>query len=160
MGIGHFLCGVGAVIFDPKTERYLLLRRVEHKDFEAGEWEDLTGRVDQGESFTQALHREVMEEIGCEAQIEFIIGVTHFYRGEDKPENELLGVLFGCTLKNPEAIHLGEEHSEIRWATVEEAGEFLPQHHWLRKVLPMADRLRKLFPEELREEHRKNGFEI
>ena len=55
MPIGRFLCGIAALIWDPATDQYLLLRRAESKDFGARSWECPTGRVDQGESFTAAV---------------------------------------------------------------------------------------------------------
>ncbi|HIP70446.1 MAG TPA: NUDIX domain-containing protein, partial [Anaerolineae bacterium] len=88
MPVGRFLGGIAALIWDEATDRYLLLRRAAHKDVGAGHWECVTGRVDQGESYEDALHREVQEEIGIPAQIQFIIGTTHFYRGPARPENE------------------------------------------------------------------------
>jgi len=159
MTVGHFLGGVGALIWDPATDKYLLLRRADHRDFQGGMWECLTGRVDQGESYTQALHREVREEIGADVQIEFIIATTHFFRGEEKPENELLGVIYGCTIQDPAEAKFGEEHSEQRWVTVEEADEFLPTGHWLKNVLHRGEKMRALFPVELRQEFHRYGFE-
>jgi 8-oxo-dGTP diphosphatase len=159
MTVGHFLGAVGALIWDPATSKYLLLRRADHRDFQAGTWECLTGRVDQGESYTQALHREVREEISVEVQIDFIIATTHFYRGEEIPENELLGVIYGCTIWDPEKAMFGEEHSEQRWVTVEEADELLPPGYWLRNVLHRGAKMRSLLPAELLREFHEYGFE-
>ena len=85
MTIGRFCAGIGALIWSPTKEKYLLLRRSPEKDFAPGVWECVTGRVDQGERFEQALHREVREELGIQVQIEFIIGTSHFYRGDPVP---------------------------------------------------------------------------
>jgi 8-oxo-dGTP diphosphatase len=57
MSIGRFIGGIGALIWSPKVKRYLLLRRSAQRDYGAGAWECVTGRVDQGEGFEQALHR-------------------------------------------------------------------------------------------------------
>ena len=160
MTIGHFLGGIAALIWDPATDKYLLLRRSAERDFQAGSWECVTGRVDQGESYEQALQREVFEEIGAQAQIEFLIATTHFFRGEPIPVNELLGVIYGCTLAAPSAIRLGSEHSECRWLSRGEIDVLLPESHWLRKVIPKAERLRALLSEELRTEFRQEGFEL
>ncbi|MEW5869767.1 MAG: NUDIX domain-containing protein [Chloroflexota bacterium] len=160
MLIGHFLAGIAAVIWDTHTGRYLLLRRAAHRDYGQGAWESVTGRVDQGESFEQAVHREVREEIAAEVQIEFIIATTHFYRGEEKPENELLGLIYGCTIKDAQAVTMGDEHSEMRWVTVEEALAFLPQSHWLRNVIQRAELLKAHLPAELRHVFRQEGFNI
>lgn len=160
MAVGHFLGGVAALIWDEQSGRYLLLRRSAQKDFLSGEWECVTGRVDQGENYTQATLREVQEEIGAAAQIELLIGVTHFYRGAPKPENELLGVIFGCTLLQGERASLGEEHSELRWVSPAEAYALLPAGHWLRWAIARAEKLRAALPAELRAELRAEGFEI
>ncbi|NJN55210.1 MAG: hypothetical protein HC804_10900, partial [Anaerolineae bacterium] len=50
MSIGRFLGGIAALIWNPTNESYLLLCRADSKDFGAGSWECVTGRVDQGES--------------------------------------------------------------------------------------------------------------
>ena len=99
MPVGRFIGGVGALIWSQEDGKYLLLRRSPEKDFASGIWECVTGRVDQGEGFEEALHREVREELSVQVQVEFIIGTTHFYRGESLPENELIGIIYGCSLK-------------------------------------------------------------
>ena len=53
----------------------------------------MTGRVNQGESIEQALHREVQEETGLRVEIETFVGLSYFYRGDPVPENELQGVV-------------------------------------------------------------------
>jgi ADP-ribose pyrophosphatase YjhB (NUDIX family) len=154
------LGGIGALIWDPATRRYLLLRRADHRDFKGGDWECVTGRVDQGESYEQALQREVREETGATVQIEFLVATTHFHRGDPRPENELLGVIYSCLIQNPEQAHFEAEHSAQRWVTAEEALAFLPEEHWLRKVILRAERLRSLVPAELRQAFLSEGFEL
>ena len=160
MSIGRFLCGIAALVWDPSNDKYLLLRRAEHRDFGQGAWECVTGRVDQGESFEQALHREVREEIGGVVQIEFIIAGTHFYRGAAQPENELLGLIYGCTIKNPGELVFSDEHSEQRWVTAEQANSLLPPDHWLIEAIHRAEMLRRHLSPELRLFFLKSGFEI
>jgi 8-oxo-dGTP diphosphatase len=126
MTVGRFLCGIAALVYHPATETYLLLRRAASRDAGGGEWESVTGRVDQGESFETALHREVREELGVEVMLDFIIGTSHFYRGAPAPENELLAVHYACTLTDREAIRVSDEHSEARWLSASEVATFLP----------------------------------
>ena len=102
MTIGRFYAGIAALIWSPETEQYLLLRRSAQKDFAPGAWECVTGRVDQGEGFEDALRREVREELGVDVQIEHILGTTHFYRGNPTPEKELVGVIYLCSLSRPQ----------------------------------------------------------
>ena len=164
MSPGRFLAGVGGLIWHPPTRRYLLLRRSAGKDFAPGVWECVTGRVDQGESFEEALRREVREELGLEVQIDFLVGTTHFYRGEARPENELVGVVYACSLSDPGAIRTSVEHSEHRWVTAAEAARLLgacdPSTQWLRGVIERAEAIRRLLPPSLLRLYRERGFEL
>lgn len=145
MIVGRFLGGVAGLVYDPAAGRYLLLKRANSKDSGAGEWECVTGRVDQGEGFEQALRREIREEIGCEqVHIDFIIGTTHFYRGAATPDNELLGVKYFCTLDGRAQVRLSDEHSEARWLTAGEIRALLPGDHWLVETVTMAEAFRQL----------------
>ncbi len=160
MSVGRFIAGVGALIWDESTGTYLILRRSAERDFQAGAWECVTGRVDQGENFEQALHREVMEEIGAQVNIEFIVATSHFYRGAAKPENELLGIIYGCTLKEGSSVKMQDEHSEWRWASPHELENFLPEGYWLRRVVQRAEQMRRWLPEDLRRIYRQEGFNL
>ena len=151
--VGRFLGGIAALIYDSKTERYLLLKRSSEKDYGAGIWECVTGRVDQGESFEDALYREVREEVGLAVRAAFIIGTTHFYRGEERPENELLGVVYGCEVVGETAVQMSQEHSEYRWATLKDVQALQNSTNrsewWLVRVVERADYLRKMLPDEI-----------
>ena len=149
MSIGRFYAGVGALVWCAPMQKYLVLRRSADKDFGGGAWECVTGRVDQGEGFTEAALREVYEELGVRAHIDFIIGTLHLYRGEATPENEMVGVQFCCSIEGPEAIRTSWEHAEYRWVTAEDAQALLPEGHWLLKVIQRAEVLRALMPREL-----------
>jgi 8-oxo-dGTP diphosphatase len=164
MSIGRFYAGVGAVVWSSRLEQYLLLRRSEHKDFAPGTWECVTGRVDQGEGFEDALHREVREELGVDVQVEYILGTTHFYRGAPAPENELVGVIYLCSLADPEAVHISEEHSEFRWLPADQAIMLLTaadtSSQWARRVIQRAEVIRSMLPGELAKFQRESGFEL
>jgi 8-oxo-dGTP diphosphatase len=158
--IGRFFAGVGALLWRAADGRYLLLRRTAEKDFAAGAWECVTGRVDQGERFSEAVLREVREELGVSTHIDFILGTMHFYRGDARPENELVGVHYCCSIEDPEAITVNWEHTEHRWITAEEARELLPEGHWLGRVIQRAEAMRSLSPPELLAYYREQGFEV
>ena len=164
MSIGRFNAGIAALIWSPETQQYLLLRRSAHKDYAPRVWECVTGRVDQGEGFEDALRREVYEELGLEVQIEAILGTTHFYRGEPEPENELLGVVYFCSLSNPAAVHISQEHSDFRWLSAQAALELLtatdPSTRWIRRVIERAEMLRAYFPLGLTNYAHHSGFEL
>ncbi len=158
MSIGRFYAAVAALLWNPADGTYLVLKRTADKDFAGGAWECVTGRVDQGEGFTEAVHREVHEELGIEVQIDFIIDTTHFYRGEARPENELVGVEYCCSIEDPGAIRTSWEHTEHRWITAEEAETMLPAGYWLRELIRRAERIRAQLPPELLQTFRE-GFE-
>ena len=164
MAIGRFYGGIAALVWSPESDRYLLLRRSAEKDFAAGVWECVTGRVDQGEGFEDALHREVREELGVEVQIELILGTTHFYRGAAHAENELIGIVCLCSLENPDVVRVSSEHSEYRWLSAGEAFELLdagdPSTQWMRRVLRRAEALKAIVSPELRSLHRLEGVEL
>ncbi len=161
--IGRFVAGVGALIWHSGRDRYLFLRRAAAKDFGAGAWECVTGRVDQGESFEQALRREVREELNCEITIEFIVGTTHFYRGTPAAENELLGVIYHCSLADGEEVVISEEHQEKVWLSASEArAQFAgaPENAWLLRALDWGVAMREQLPPGLRAAFQSRGFEI
>lgn len=160
MSVGRFIAGIAALIWNPADEKYLLLRRAASKDFGAGSWECVTGRVDQGESFTDAFLREVREEVGGAAQLDFFVGATHFYRGAPVPENELLGLVCACTLTDPHAVQISEEHSEFRWLTAVEIAQFLPPTHWLQPAIARAEQMRRELPPSIQNHFRQYGLEI
>lgn len=159
MSIGRFQCGIAALLYHEESHTYLLMRRSRQRDFGAHDWECVTGRVDQGESFEQAVHREVREEVGLEIQIDFIIGTTHFYRGKPSPENELLGVKYVCSVAARDALSISDEHDESRWLTATEVYSLLPPEHWLYQTIERAELLRAALPETLIAYQRQVGFE-
>jgi len=135
--VGRFVAGIGAVVWAPALARYVLLQRSPRKDFAPGVWE---------------------WELGVAVEVDFVIGTTHFYRGPSQPDNELLGVIYHCSLSTPEAIRLSAEHTAVCWVTLAEARDVLrpghPSEAWLLRVLERADALRMLLPAEVIEMQR------
>jgi 8-oxo-dGTP diphosphatase len=172
MGIGTFYAGIGALLWDPKSDAYLLLKRSMAKDFAAGAWDCVTGRVDQGEGYGEALHREVREETGLTIEPISILGTTCFHRGEERPENELLGVVYYCAITDGEGnpptarpeIPLSPEHDTYRWVTAEQAREFLnvndSSEQWLLHVIEKAEFIKQHLPKGMIDYYRQFGFDI
>lgn len=142
---GTFIAGILAIIWSSKRQQYLLLRRAKTKDFEAGIWECVSGRVDQGEGFPEAALREVKEELDITVSLDFLVGTVHFYRGQPVPENELVGVVYHCTYDESEPFSLSIEHDAFKWVTAVEAHQLLPSTHWLLPYLDQAEQLRPKF---------------
>ncbi|HET6444760.1 MAG TPA: NUDIX domain-containing protein [candidate division Zixibacteria bacterium] len=164
MDIGRFTCGIGVLIWDAISDKYLVLKRSEEKDFAAGFWECVTGRVDQGEGFEDAAHREVLEELSVSVQLLQILGTTHFYRGEQRPEYELIGVVYLGTIAPPGNIAISVEHSEYRWESAEEAKNLIENNEgtegWLARVIDRAEVMKSSLPSSLLELFRDTGFEL
>jgi 8-oxo-dGTP diphosphatase len=158
---GRFIAGIAAILIH--DDKYLLLKRSPKQEFQAGHWDCVTGRVEQGEGFEEAARREVMEEVGVEINIDFLIGTSHFYRGEAIPENELVGVVYACSTDTPNAIRHSHEHSEYRWMTAAEALDMLstarPGSEWLGTIIQRAELIRHHLPESLIEQFHREGFE-
>lgn len=164
MSIGRFIGGIGALVWYPPTNQYLLLRRAASKDFAAGVWECVTGRVDQGEGFMEALQREAQEEIGTAVTPTFFLGTTHFYRGDPTPDTELIGVVFACTIADMRTIQISAEHDAYRWVTAVEAAALLtatdPSTQWLRRIIDRAETLRPWYPPGLITYQQQQGFRL
>jgi 8-oxo-dGTP diphosphatase len=164
MTIGRFIGGVGAVIYRKSDGRYLILQRSPQKDFAQSIWEPVTGRLEQGEGFVDALYREVMEEIGIAVQPMLILGTTHFYRGSQQPENELIGVVFLCQPIEQEPIKISSEHSRFIWVNAAEAEKLLidnsPSTQWTRRIIQRAEQVRRDISPHLLEYFQQAGFEL
>lgn len=164
MTIGLFSAGIGSLIVNENDGKYLILKRSPQKDFAAGAWECVTGRVEQGEGFEEALRREVREELDVEVRPLFIIGTTHFYRGPKRPENELIGIVYCCTCPDLTRLRLSHEHSECRWVSAAEARDLIggdhPSESWLLRVIERAEVTRQQCPAHLLAVHQREGFEL
>ena len=111
------------------------------------------------EHVVQAVRREVLEELGLEVQIEFVLGTAHFYRGDAVPENEMVGVHYGCSIQDSTSIQLSDEHSAHQWVTAEQAQTLIASGYWLRELIARAEVVRRLMPKELVQLY-SNGFDL
>lgn len=66
---------VALALFHPVRKRYLIVRRNNQQTSGAGHWEFPGGKIDSGETQTQALVREILEELGFtinEARLKYV----------------------------------------------------------------------------------------
>ncbi|MCX8062071.1 MAG: NUDIX domain-containing protein [Anaerolineales bacterium] len=163
MSVGRFIGGVGALLWRNSDNRYLLFQRSPNKDYAQGIWEPVTGRLEQGEGFEDALQRELQEESGITAQPLCILGTTHFYRGKPIAENELIGVVYLCRFSEGQP-RLSEEHTQARWVNAEEAFALLtdstPPTQWTRRVIERAEAVRQTIPLEALLALSQSGYEL
>jgi 8-oxo-dGTP pyrophosphatase MutT (NUDIX family) len=81
------------------------------------------GRVEIGENFEEALHREVQEETGLKVSIDYPL-----YVGEWRPvikgtQNQIVGVFMVCTPLS-DKITLSTEHDDYQWINPSERKKY------------------------------------
>jgi isopentenyldiphosphate isomerase len=102
-------------VFNSNGELYLQKRNL-NKDIQPGKWDtSVGGHVDYGEEVTEALLREVREELGI---VYFVPAFITRYKFVSKQEAELVHVF--STIYNGEIAPDPEEISEGRFWTHEE----------------------------------------
>jgi 8-oxo-dGTP diphosphatase len=108
---------------------YLVTRRQRGVHLE-GYWEFPGGKCDPGESLEQCLRRELVEELGADAEIGAeLLAVTHTY-----PERRVELHFMACTLIGTPSPRLGQE---MRWVARAELRslQFPPADDELIRVL-------------------------
>jgi 8-oxo-dGTP diphosphatase len=127
----HVVC---AII--QRGELILLAQRPEGKRL-AGLWEFPGGKVDDGEETAAALHREIMEELGCQiADLQPGPPVCHAY-----PWGEICLHPFLCRLTEESGLPHAHEHTALAWVPAANLGNFelapadIPVVEWLQTAL-------------------------
>jgi len=122
-GIDYIGVGVGAAIFNSKGELFITKRGKEAKN-ERGKWEIPCGSVEFGETFEQAIKREIREELGIEIKIIELLGICDHIIPDEK--QHWVSPTFICKITRgiPE-IKEPEKCEQIGWFTLNKA-EQLP----------------------------------
>jgi dATP pyrophosphohydrolase len=111
-------------IFNPGTEKFLLLKRASHKIY-PGTWQMITASCEKGENTKQTAKRELFEETGMKASKMFSVPhVNTFYF--DINDSVCLSPVF-LAYVDTDNVKISDEHTEYKWVTYSEAVELI---HW------------------------------
>lgn len=97
---------VAGVIID--QQRVLVTRRSAHKA-DGGKWEFPGGKVETNESHSDALARELREELNIPVRVGNLIGTV------DHPTKLLQLHAYHCHLMTNDLIQVGLDHDLLRW---------------------------------------------
>jgi 8-oxo-dGTP diphosphatase len=106
----RFRFSVHAAVLDSARESVLLVRQT----YGDRRWGLPGGGVEPGETIVDALARECREEIGVDVEVGPLTG-WYYHR-----EFESQVGIFRCSLPNAATIRLSPEHSDWRWAGLDE----------------------------------------
>jgi 8-oxo-dGTP diphosphatase len=118
-GIDYIGVGVGACIFNDQG-RMLLSLRGEKARNESGKWEIPGGAVEFGETFEDAIIREVKEEIDVTIVVKQLLQVVSHILPEEK--QHWVSPTYICQIiQGTPRIVEPEKSTELRWCSIEEA---------------------------------------
>ena len=100
----------------------LLLRRTRSL---AGEWCQIAGAMEAGETAWEAALREVKEETGLRPVALYSADICEQFYEADRNAISLLPVFVGFARADDD-VQLNAEHNEFRWATFDEALRMVP----------------------------------
>lgn len=106
--------GAKAIVYNVNLKKFLVVKR-SLDDTSAGFWENPGGKKELGETMEEALKREILEETGIEVEDYVFLYATAI--NEDRNPFLIMGYFVPTT---KEDIELSFEHTEYKWATVDE----------------------------------------
>lgn len=118
-GTDYIGVGVGALIFDDQHRIFMSLRGPKARN-ESGKWEIPGGAVEYGETFEQAVVREVFEEFGITVRVKELLQICdHILPSENQ---HWVSPTYICEIVDgTPIIQEIEKCTEIGWFTLEEA---------------------------------------
>ncbi len=115
---------VEAIIFRRKSDtvEYLLLKRLPDRNG-FWHWQPVTGGLEERETRTEALRREIKEETGIKNLIRVIEDLYYFEFSDPNLNQEYV---YGVEVSSTEDVVLdGREHGEYRWCGIKDALQLL-----------------------------------
>lgn len=107
------------VLLTDKDGKILILKRSTNSKTNPGKWELPGGKVDQGESFDQALIREVYEETTLKIALDHVIGVSE----QNLPFIRAIHIIMTGKITEGE-LNLCSEHEGYAWVYFEDLDNY------------------------------------
>lgn len=124
---------VAAVICDSVKKKHKIFATARgYGEFKGG-WEFPGGKIEEGETPTQALKREIMEELDTEISVGELIDTIEF----DYPEFHLSMDCFWCEIISGNLVL--KEHEAARWLTKEQLNDV----KWLPADITLIEKIGK-----------------
>lgn len=133
ISIRSFAVSVVVVRKKAGKDEVLLLRRTRSL---AGEWCQVAGAIEAGETAWQTALREVMEETGLKLEKLYSADICEQFYEADRNSISLLPVFVGYA-RPEDPVTLNDEHSEYRWVSFQQAIGMIPfsgQRKMLRDI--------------------------
>jgi 8-oxo-dGTP diphosphatase len=121
--------------------RCLLLKRSLSSKGNPGKWDFPGGKIDPGESFDEALLREVIEETGLTISIRGVAGTAE----SEAPAAKVVYLILEGRVESGQ-VRLSTEHDDYAWvdpeglATADLAAQFLPFARAYSRAHPRRER--------------------
>jgi len=111
----YFIIVVSLIIED--NGNVLFMRRSHTCDHAPGEWEFVSGRLEHGETLTEAALREAKEETGLTVEIIKMVDTFQYLRGSN--QEPAVGMTYHCRKISGDVV-ISDEHDEYRWISIGE----------------------------------------
>jgi 8-oxo-dGTP diphosphatase len=122
---------VAAVI--QSGDKFLACRRAPHKNL-AGKWEFPGGKVEINETDTEALTREIKEELNVDVQVAELVAVSRGINGQQ----EIVMFSYFARLKSTKPTS-SSDHDQLRWVSKAE----IKSLDWADLDIPVIEALVK-----------------
>lgn len=100
--------------------QFLFAKRADDDSFLPGFWELPGGKAEFGESVTDAVKREIQEEVGLIID-PLVVGAVRDYMHESDKNRQYVELFFVSDSIKDQSVTLSHEHSDFRWITFGEA---------------------------------------
>ena len=116
----NFVYGLAVrVLLSDESGKILIIKRSTDSKTNPGKWELPGGKVDQGESFDQALLREVYEETKLKISLDHVVGVSE----QNLHVIRAVHIIMSGKIVGGE-LSISSEHEGYAWVFFEDLGDY------------------------------------